>query len=66
MIFTITTKDSQHMLLFASQKLQTFKRYQSGSFSGIIQSERKTGLFQTWQIESTGDESDIQQMYGLL
>lgn len=26
----------------------------------------KTGLFQTWQIESTGDESDIQQMYGLL
>lgn len=27
---------------------------------------KKTGLFQTWQIESTGDESDIQQMYGLL
>lgn len=66
MIFTITTKDSQHMLLLHHRRLRTFKRYQSGSFSGIIQSERKTGLFQTWQIESTGDESDIQQMYGLL
>ena len=27
---------------------------------------KETGLFQTRQIESTGDESNIQQMYGLL
>ena len=67
MIFTITTKDSQHMLLFViTEDYELSKDISQEVFLALFKSERKTGLFQTWQIESTGDESDIQQMYGLL
>lgn len=35
-------------------------------FLALFKVKEKLDYSKTWQIESTGDESDIQQMYGLL
>ena len=67
MIFTITTKDSQHMSLFCiTEDYELSKDISQEVFLALFKVKEKLDYSRPDKIESTGDESDIQQMYGLL